>query len=162
MVVKKVDLPVITDIKIENSTVQIIATGAGMLEYSIDGISWTNSNVFYNVPSGNYLAYVRSGLRNCAFATRPFTIFKIVNAFTPDSDGINDQWKIEGIENYPGSKIKVIDRFGTIVLDKTVNGVFSWNGEFASRKLPTGNYWYQIVLSDNRILSGYVMIKNRN
>lgn len=162
VVVKKVDLPVITDIKIENSTVQIIATGAGMLEYSIDGFSWTSSNVFYNVPSGNYLAYVRIRLRPCAFATRPFTIFKIVNAFTPDSDGINDQWKIEGIENYPGSKIKVIDRFGTVVLDKTVNGVFSWNGEFASRKLPTGNYWYQIVLSDNRILSGYVMIKNRN
>lgn len=162
VVVKKVDLPIITDIRIENNTVQIIATGVGILEYSIDGNSWQNSNTFYNVPVGNYFAYVRTGARPCAFAKRAFTIFKIVNAFSPDGDGINDQWKIEGIENYPGSKVKVIDRFGTVVLDKTVTGIFSWNGEFVSRKLPTGNYWYHIIVSDGRIMSGYVMIKNRN
>ncbi|MDQ0475693.1 T9SS type B sorting domain-containing protein [Chryseobacterium sp. MDT2-18] len=162
VVVKKVGLPMITDIKIENNTVQIFATGIGILEYSIDGIFWQTSNLFYNLPNGNHIAFVRSGLQTCAITERFFTIFKIVNVFSPDYDGINDEWKIEGIENYPGSKIKVIDRFGTVVLEKTVNGIFSWNGEYLSRKLPTGNYWYQIILTDNRILSGYVMIKNRN
>ena len=162
VVVTKVEFPLITDIKIENSTVQIIATGSGMLEYSIDGTSWQTSSIFYNVSNGNHIAYVRSGLQPCAVAEREFTIFKINNAFSPNSDGINDEWKIEGMENYPGSKVKVIDRFGTIVLDRTVKGPFSWNGEYLSRKLATGNYWYQIILSDGRILSGYVMIKNRN
>ena len=91
-----------------------------------------------------------------------FTIFKINNVFTPNADGVNDEWKIEGIENYPGSKVRVIDRFGTVVLDKTVKGPFSWNGEYLSRNLPTGNYWYYITLSDGRILTGYVTLKNRN
>ena len=162
VVVKKVGLPIITDIKIDNNTVQIFATGMGVLEYSIDGILWQTSNLFYKVSNGNHIAFVRSGLQPCAIAEQSFTIFKIVNAFSPDFDGINDEWRIEGIENYPGSKIKVIDRFGTVVLEKTVTGKFSWNGEHLSRKLPTGNYWYHIVLSDHRILSGYVMIKNRN
>ena len=162
VVVKKVDFPLITDIKIENSTVQIIATGSEMLEYSIDGNSWQSSTIFYNVPNGNHIAFVRSGLQPCAVAERAFTIFKINNAFSPNNDGINDYWKIDGIENYPGSKVKVIDRFGTVVLDRIVKGHFSWNGEYLSRKLATGNYWYHIILSDGRILSGYVMIKNRN
>lgn len=162
VVVKKVDFPLITDIKIENSTVQIIATGSGMLEYSIDGTTWQSSTIFYNVPNGNHIAFVRSGLQPCAVAEKEFTIFKINNAFSPNSDGINDDWKIEGIENYPGSKVKVIDRFGTVVLDRVVKGPFSWNGEYLTRKLATGNYWYHISLSDGRVLSGYVMIKNRN
>ncbi len=160
--VKKVELPIITDIRIENSTVQIIATGVGILEYSVDNIQWQTSNYFYNVPNGNHTAYVRSGLQNCAVAERDFTIFKINNVFTPNADGVNDEWKIEGIENYPGSKVRVIDRFGTVVLDKTVKGPFSWNGEYLSRNLPTGNYWYYITLSDGRILTGYVTLKNRN
>lgn len=160
--VKKVNLPIITEIKIENSTVQIIATGNGRLEYSIDGTQWQTSPFFYNVPNGNYTAYVRSGSQPCAVAKRDFTIFKLTNVFSPNDDGVNDVWIIEGIEQYPNSKVKVVDRFGTVVLDRTVNGPFSWNGEYLRRKLPTGNYWYYITVSDGRILSGYVSIKNRN
>lgn len=162
IVVKKVDSPVITEIKIENSTVQIIATGSGTLEYSIDGFQWQSSNIFYKVPNGHHTAFVRSVSQPCAVTEKDFTLFKIVNVFSPNSDGVNDYWKIEGIEEYPGTKIKVMDRFGTLVLDQTVKGPFSWNGEYLSRKLPTGNYWYYIVVSDGRILSGYVTIKNRN
>lgn len=135
--VKKVDFPTITEIKIENNTVQIIAVGNGILEYSIEGSTWQTSHIFYNVPKGNYTAYVRSGSQPCAVTEKPFTIFNVNNIFTPNGDGINDLWTIEGIENYPDSRIKVIDRFGTLVLDKVVKGPFSWNGEHMSRKLPT-------------------------
>lgn len=162
VVVKSVDLPVINEIKIENSTVQIIATGVGLLEYSIDGSQWQSSPFFYNVPNGNYTAFVRSRDQICAIAEKDFTIFKLNNIFSPNDDGMNDEWIIEGIEEYPNSKVKVMDRFGTVVLDRTVNGPFSWNGQYLSRKLPTGNYWYYIAVADGRILSGYVAIKNRD
>lgn len=76
--------------------------------------------------------------------------------------GVNDNWINEEIENYPGSHVRIIDRFGTVVLYRKVNGIFSWNGQYLGRHLPTGNYWYYIVVSDKRILAGYVMIKNRN
>ncbi|OWK74554.1 hypothetical protein CBW16_03865 [Flavobacteriaceae bacterium JJC] len=160
--VKKVDFPVITEIKIENNTVQIMASGSGLLEYSVDGLLWQTSSLFYNVPVGQHKAYVRSGLQPCAVAEQTFTIFLISNVFSPNGDGVNDTWRIEGIEDYPGSRIRVIDRFGTVVLDQKVSGSFSWNGQHLSRHLPTGNYWYYITVSDGRILSGYVMIKNRN
>lgn len=160
--VSKVVEPVITEIRIENNTVQIMATGPGTLEYSIDGVNWSLSNIFYNVPIGTHTAYVRLGNEICAMTQRDFTIFKINNAFTPNDDGINDQWNIEGLENYPGSKVKVLDRYGTLVLDRTVSGKFSWNGQFLGRKLATGSYWYHISVSDGRVLSGFVLIKNRD
>lgn len=160
--VKGVEFPVITEIKIENTTVQIIAVGSGTLEYSIDGLTWQTSNIFFNVAAGNHIAYVRSGLQPCAITEKPFTIFIVNNVFTPDGDGINDTWRIEGLENYPGSHIRVMDRFGTVVLDQNVKGLFSWNGQHLGRNLPTANYWYYLLVSDGRVLSGYVMLKNRN
>ncbi|MGS0747057.1 T9SS type B sorting domain-containing protein [Halpernia sp. GG3] len=45
-------------------------------------------------------------------ASENFTLFRIVNVFSPDGDGVNDTWKIDGIENYPETKIKVMDRYG--------------------------------------------------
>ena len=86
----------------------------------------------------------------------------MILVFTPDGDGINDTWRIEGLENYPGSHIRVMDRFGTVVLDQNVKGLFSWNGQHLGRNLPTANYWYYLLVSDGRVLSGYVMLKNRN
>ncbi len=160
--VKKTEPPIITQIKIENSTVQILAIGSGTLEYSVDGTSWQNQNIFYNVAVGTHKAYVRSGSEPCAVAEKEFTIFKVNNIFTPNGDGVNDNWTIEGLEKYPDSHVRVLDRLGTVVLDQKVKDNFSWNGQHSGRNLPTGNYWYYITVSDGRILSGYVTLKNRN
>ena len=98
----------------------------------------------------------------CIIGEMNFTIFDIPNTFTPNSDGINDTWKITGMENYPNSEITIVDRFGTAVLKKIINGTFEWNGQINGRILPTGTYWYVLKVSDGRILQGYVLIKNRN
>ena len=91
-----------------------------------------------------------------------FTIFNVPNSFTPNADGINDTWKIHGMENYPNSDIKVYDRNGKLVLSKITIGTFEWDGKFDSRALPTGSYWYIIKVSDGRLLNGWLLIKNRN
>ena len=94
--------------------------------------------------------------------TIKFSIFLVSNAFSPNGDGINDTWKIDGIENYPNSEIKVLDRFGNPVLNHVTNGIFEWDGKSNSRNLPTGSYWYDIKVSDGRILQGWLLLKNRN
>ena len=91
-----------------------------------------------------------------------FTIFNVPNSFTPNADGINDTWKIHGMENYPNSDIKVYDRNGKLVLSKITSETFEWDGKFDSRAVPTGSYWYIIKVSDGRILNGWLLIKNRN
>ncbi len=40
-------------------SLQVLATGNGALEYSLDGITWQASNLFYNLGTGNYTSRVR-------------------------------------------------------------------------------------------------------
>lgn len=151
----------IVSIVITNNDVEIVLSENGNYEYSLDGISWKSSNIFTDLPSGNYTVYVRTG--TCLVDQQNFTIFNITNAFTPNNDGINDTWRITGMENYPNSTVQIYDRFGTLILNETVkSNTFVWNGEYNSRRVASGSYWYVITLSDSRIMNGWLVVKNRN
>lgn len=65
--------------------------------------------------------------------------FKIPNVFTPDGDGINDNFQILGIEAYERVEIVVTNRWGNEVY-KNNNYRNNWNG----RDLMEGVYYYQI------------------
>jgi len=41
----------------------------------------------------------------------------IPNTFTPNNDGINDYWKIKGIENYPAAMVQIFTRYGQRVFE---------------------------------------------
>lgn len=162
VVVKKAKLATIQNIIITNNNALVVMSTAGDYLYSLNQINWQSSNKFENLPNGNYTVYVKTNL-NCNLGSKTFTIFSLSNIFSPNSDGINDTWKISGIENYPNSEIKIIDKNGIMVVNEITKGEpFEWNGESNGRKLPTDSYWYQIKLSDGRILQGYVVIKSRN
>lgn len=157
-----VPLPIIANLKIENNNVTIIMQSSGVFEFSLDGTLWQTSNSFFNLESGTYTLYAREKSNICAVAEQDFTIFKIQNMFSPNGDGVNDHWVIDGIEKYPGSVIRVVDRNGMEVLNKKVDGPFTWDGYFQKRVLPTASYWYHIAITDGRVLTGFIMLKNRN
>ena len=74
----------------------------------------------------------------------------VPNAFTPNGDGINDTWTIDGLDTYRNSSLKVYNRWGQLVYSNT--GVYAndWNGTGKSGKdLPTGTYYYVITLNQN-------------
>jgi len=162
VIVKKAKLASIQNILINNNNATIIMSFAGDYLYSLDQINWQSSNKFQNLSNENYTVFVKTNL-GCDLGSKSFTIFSLSNLFSPNGDGINDTWKISGIENYPNSEIKIMDKNGIMVVNQTTKGeAFEWNGESNGRKLPTDSYWYQIKLSDGRILEGYVVIKSRN
>ncbi|MBH2024553.1 MAG: T9SS type B sorting domain-containing protein, partial [Flavobacteriales bacterium] len=154
-------LGTITGVQIVNNTAAVIMSNSGNFLYSLDNAVWQTSNLFSNLSNGNHTVYVKTS-GGCVIGQMNFTIFNVPNSFTPNADGINDTWKIDGIENYPNSDIKVYDRNGKVVLSKITNGTFEWDGKFDSHALPTGSYWYIIKVSDGRILNGWLLIKNRN
>ena len=155
-------VPIIRNVEITNSTARIIMTSSGNYEFSLDQKNWQSSDTFSNLKNETYTVFVRLKGRICSITSTLFTIFDIPNAFTPNGDGQNETWKIEGLEIYKGSKITVLDKFGVIVLDQIITGPFEWNGKYNGRGLPTASYYYIIKLSDGRLLTGYVLIKNRN
>lgn len=155
-------IPKIATINITNASAIIIMESNNAYEYSLDGIHWQNNNLFSNLSNGVHSVYVRIKGKICSITQGSFTIFDIPHVITPNGDHVNDTWKIEGIEVYKGSTVQVFNRHGEIVLQTVIASSFEWNGKLAGRPLPTDNYFYVIKLSDGRVLTGNLLIKNRN
>ena len=67
----------------------------------------------------------------------------IPNSFTPNGDGINDVWEIEGLEDYPNVFIQVFNRWGSLVFSSKGYDT-AWNGQFSGTPLPSATYYYTI------------------
>lgn len=83
----------------------------------------------------------------------------IPNTFTPNGDGVNDNWELDGLVAYPQAEVQVFNRYGQQVYYSRGYSV-PWDGTYKGSPLPAGTYYYIINLGNNvcRILSGYVAI----
>tara|TARA_R110000850_G_scaffold149043_12_gene271512 strand:+ start:48 stop:1028 length:981 start_codon:yes stop_codon:yes gene_type:complete len=84
--------------------------------------------------------------------------FEVTNVFTPNGDGINDFWIIEGLnEIFTSNELFIVNRWGVEVF-KASNYQNDWNGE----NLIGGTYYYQFQLTDSQgvshTMTGYVTI----
>ncbi|MEO9257952.1 MAG: gliding motility-associated C-terminal domain-containing protein, partial [Crocinitomicaceae bacterium] len=70
--------------------------------------------------------------------------------FSPNGDGIDDTWKIKGIENFPDANVDVLDRWGQKVFQTVgYSSLKWWDGTSPSGKpLATSTYYYVINLND--------------
>ncbi|CAM3092669.1 hypothetical protein DRF59_13905 [Chryseobacterium flavum] len=151
----------IVSVNMINNTATVVMSQPGNYEYSLDNLTWQDSNIFTSLSMGDYTVYVRTK-SGCIIGQKNFSIFNIPNAITPNGDGTNDVWRIAGLENYPGTEVYLYDRKGFIVFKETVSKKpFQWDGKYNSQPLATGNYWYTIKVSDGRIYNGWLLIKNR-
>ena len=90
----------------------------------------------------------------------------IYNIITPDNDGYNDVWYIEGIEEYPDNEVLIFNRWGDQIrqFDRYNNTTVVWDGnnKFGD-KLPAATYYYIIRLrSINKVYTGWVVIHSHN
>lgn len=77
--------------------------------------------------------------------------------FTPNSDGVNDEWKVSPPENITIRQIRVFDRFGLLL--KQMEPFQGWDGTYNGRRLPSGSYWYAVQLSDAPQIRGFFALK---
>ena len=89
---------------------------------------------------------------------RVFQKVTIPNAFSPNGDGINDRWVIDGLDTYPESVTEVYNRWGQMVF-RSLGYPRSWDGGFNGKPLPVGTYYYIIDRKNGfPLLSSWVMI----
>jgi gliding motility-associated-like protein len=84
----------------------------------------------------------------------------IYTGFSPNGDGVNDNFTIEGIEEYPNNNLLIFNRWGNRVLLKS-GYLNDWSGTWDGDKmLPDGTYFYILELNDDkgRKFSGYIQI----
>ena len=75
-------------------------------------------------------------------------IIKIPNTFTPNGDGINDRWDIYDLQYYPACSVMVYNRWGQVVF-KSTGYSKPWDGNYNSKAMPAGTYYYVINLGNN-------------
>ncbi|NNF81459.1 MAG: T9SS type B sorting domain-containing protein [Flavobacteriaceae bacterium] len=148
----------------EGFNIEVIVTGMGDYEYSLDSIDsgYQESNIFTNVEDASTV-YVRD--RNGCGIDQFDLVALIVKKgfprfFTPNNDGINDFWGFIGNEDdtFQLTVIYIYDRFGKLL--KTLRPYSdSWNGDFNGLSLPTSDYWYRALTSDGRSFSGHFSLK---
>jgi len=89
----------------------------------------------------------------------------VPTGFSPNADGTNDGYVIEGIENYPGNKLWVYDRWGSLVYKKqdysnTWDGISNITGMSMGQKLPVGTYFYILDLGNGeKPKSGFIVLR---
>jgi gliding motility-associated-like protein len=131
---------------------------ADYFEYSVDGINFQNSNIFFDVPGGLQTAYVREK-NGCGQTAQNFVVLVFPAFFTPNNDSYNDLWEVTGMENYPQAEVTIFDRYGKLIARLT-SSKMSWDGTLNKTPLPASDYWYALKIDDTKpILRGHFSLK---
>ena len=74
-----------------------------------------------------------------------FLPLEIPNVFTPNGDGVNDRFAIQGIEDCKSYTLFIYNRWGQLV-HKTSGKALSWSGkdQETTNALPSGTYFYKL------------------
>jgi gliding motility-associated-like protein len=86
---------------------------------------------------------------------------RVYKGISPNGDGYNDLWIIDGIDQFPDNTIRVFDRWGKLVysVDNYNNEDRVWDGNAnvgGGKILPNGSYFYRIDVEGKEMLKGYV------
>ena len=107
-----------------------------------------------NLPPGTYSVEV-TDTHNCS-TTKDFILdsanplcFRIPEIITPNGDGLNDTWQIDGLDLYPDVVVQVYDRWGKQVFYSRGYDQ-PWDGTFHGEELPMESYHYIIDLQNGK------------
>jgi gliding motility-associated-like protein len=151
---------------------QLLATGGVSYEWTpINGLSYTNipnpiatpdTTTHYTVTITNDFGCKTTALVQVAVMCDSLII---PSGYSPNGDAVNDAFVIKGIENYPGNKIWIYNRWGNLVYkahdyDNKWDGYSNVSGIYIGKKVPSGTYFYVLDLNNNtKPLQGYIVLR---
>ncbi|MCF8374386.1 MAG: right-handed parallel beta-helix repeat-containing protein [Bacteroidales bacterium] len=162
------DLIVVDSIKIttcifaEDASISVDVSG-GVSPYSYTWSTLEYSATVSDLAPGVYNLMV--GDSNLCQKDYIFTIpfselpcLEIPNVFSPNDDGINDNWVIKGMEYVPTCELKVLDRWGRTVFE-SIGYPIPWDGKYDNKPLQSDAYFYFIQYNNGaEPLTGKVSI----
>lgn len=149
---------------IQFETTTITGTGVGSVSwFPITGLSNPNSLTTSASPNQTTTYYITLTDSNACQSIDSVIITVDIptpNAISPNGDGINDFFVIDGIERFNANAIEIFNRYGNVVFSKSpynndFNGKSSSGGD-----LPDGIYYYLLNLGVGyEPQTGYILIK---
>lgn len=112
----------------------------------------------YLQPGFKEVSLIATSLEGCVDTA--FTIIEVTdittlyipNSFTPNNDGVNDNFIISG-NSLPPYNLKIFNRWGQIIFEG--NNTSAWNGKYKNKKASTGEYIYLIKFTDTSFNKTY-------
>lgn len=86
-----------------------------------------------------------------------YDMLTIPNAFTPNGDGVNDEFKIKGFELYSDARITVLDRWGEVIYF-TDQPNEAWDGKYKGKDVVDDTYFYIIFINEKEY-TGYIELR---
>ncbi|MCB4799047.1 gliding motility-associated C-terminal domain-containing protein, partial [Neotamlana laminarinivorans] len=136
--------------------------------YSLNTNLPENTQIYVTVVAYNDIGDA-TGCIESLFKT-DITLAESKYGFSPNGDGINDFWVINGIENSPNNVVNIYNRWGDLVFTianyNNSSNVFRGEAnrlkQMGASKLPNGTYFFEIKVSGThnlKKLKGFVVIK---
>jgi len=133
----------------------------GFFKYNWSGQGGNGTSIKVSQP-GLYSVQVED--QNGCKASKTFEVVSYCseiiapNAFSPNGDGVNDTWKVAGLEQEPNALIQIFNRLGTLVFS-TQGSNPVWDGRIRGGSAPIGVYYYVISSATlNQIKNGIVTL----
>ena len=178
------DLPVSGNIMLNDSdpdgdnimvtTTAISGPSNGMVFLNTDGtFTYTPNAGFSGTDSFIYEICDDALVSRCAQAAViieviPFDGIVIYEGVSPNNDGSNDIWTIQGIERFPNNRVQIFNRWGHKIYQAQGynNATIFWEGQstegfiLGNEIVPDGTYFYVLDLGDgSKKYSGYIVLK---
>ena len=144
--------------KRNDGSIQFDVTG-GVKPYSYNWMDNNNDSVRLGLVTGDYSVVIADS-NKCSLSlsmvigedTCNVTVY---DALTPNGDGVNDTWTIDGIQYYPDNLVQVFDKMGDLVYEKASYNN-TWGGEGRNGEhLPDGTYYYVIKINSENVKGGH-------
>jgi gliding motility-associated-like protein len=140
----------------ENSF-ELIVTGSGNYEYSLDDIVYQTSPKFTNLWSGLYTVYINDK-NGCGKIPFDVILLNYPKFFTPNGDGYNERWKIKFSNFEPKLYTYIYDRYAKLITAFEANSD-GWDGTLNGQPLPADDYWFVVNREDGRVYKAHFTLK---
>lgn len=154
------DVSIQSDAFANNAIILASATGPGNYLFSLDDGQFTASGLFSNVSPGLHHVTIQEA-NGCGLIEVPVYVVGYPKFFTPNNDGFNDLWHIQGKETLQNIKLYIYDRYGKLLKELNSNSL-GWDGTFKNKPLPTNDYWFTMYFEyqgQKQQISGHFTLK---
>ncbi len=142
--------PVISAIDIEylddSNIVTVAVETTGNFQYQVDTETPQSSPVFRDLLPGSHTITVID-VNGCGSDTEEIVLVGFPKFFSPNGDGINDLWHVQGIAILDGPIVSIHDRFGKLLEQMDENSA-GWDGTYNGLPLPASDYWFKLTYKD--------------
>ncbi len=135
--------------------------GLGEFLYQLNYGPFQPSPIFTITEGGDYTIHVKD-VSGCNTFELHVTALNFPKFFTPNDDGYNDLWNVDGLQASQNGRITIFDRYGKLLKQISANGE-GWNGIYNGKILPATDYWfviaYQSLLGESKTFRSHFSLK---